>query len=174
LATKFLARASSTGCETLAAKSSRSCLERAWQHLFSASLDSLEPFAKPPQPMERKQSTASSTPANQETTMNAMLDRTTRIVLVAVTLSCGVNAFAGLEMMDLDAPARAKLAKEKIRTSAQERQSQEEEAKSLDQSSCGSQSIGNIDTGGRAGAAPREEFVSAPNAINIVGRGGCR
>src|SRR6185369_5590543 len=31
LSTKFLARASSTGCETLAAKSSRFCLERAWQ-----------------------------------------------------------------------------------------------------------------------------------------------
>src|SRR6185369_15876813 len=38
LSTKFLARASSTGCETLAAKSSRFCRERAWQHLFRASL----------------------------------------------------------------------------------------------------------------------------------------
>src|SRR5689334_14630060 len=37
LPTKFLARASSTGCETLAVKSSRFCLERAWQHLFRAS-----------------------------------------------------------------------------------------------------------------------------------------
>ena len=27
--------------------------------------------------------------------------------------------------------------------------------------------------GGRIGAAPREVFVFAPNAINIVGRGGC-
>src|SRR5512140_367856 len=38
LPTKFLAGASSTGCETLAAKSSRFCRERAWQHLFRASL----------------------------------------------------------------------------------------------------------------------------------------
>jgi hypothetical protein len=40
--------------------------------------------------------------------------------------------------------------------------------------SCGSQSIGNIDTGGRIGTAPREVFVFAPNAINLVTANGCR
>jgi hypothetical protein len=39
---------------------------------------------------------------------------------------------------------------------------------------CGSQSIGNVDTNGRIGAAPREVFVFAPNAINLVSGPGCR
>ena len=105
--------------------------------------------------------------------MNAVLARTTRIVLVAITLGCSVNAFAGQELMAVDSQFRAKIAKEKIRAAAQERKA-EAEGKSLDQSSCGSQSIGNVDTGGRGGPAPREVFVFSPNAINIVGRGACR
>jgi hypothetical protein len=104
--------------------------------------------------------------------MNAMPAQATRIVLFAIALGCSVNAFAGQELLGVDAPFRAKIAKEKIRNSAQQRKS-DAEGKSLDQSSCGSQSIGNIDTSGRAGPAPREVFVFAPNAINIVGRGGC-
>ena len=100
-----------------------------------------------------------------------------RIVLVAIALGCALEAFAGQELMSVDAPFRAKIAKEKIRAAAQERKMQDQEKamdqKPLDQSSCGSQSIGNIDTGGHAGAAPREVFVFAPNAINIVGRGSC-
>jgi hypothetical protein len=104
--------------------------------------------------------------------MNAVLARTTRIVLIAITLGCSVNAFAGQELMAVDSQFRAKIAKEKIRAAAQERKA-EAEGKSLDQSSCGSQSIGNVDTGGRGGPAPREVFVFAPNAINIVGRGAC-
>ena len=105
--------------------------------------------------------------------MNFIPARTTRIVAVAITLGCCVNAFAGQELMMLDSHARAKVAKEKIRSAAQERKMQEQ-GKSLDSGSCGSQSIGNVDTGGRSGAAPREVFVFAPNAINIVGRGGCQ
>jgi hypothetical protein len=105
--------------------------------------------------------------------MNATLARTTRIVLAAITLGCSVNAFAGQELMAVDTKFRAKIAKEKIRAAAQERKAQAQ-GKSLDQSSCGSQSIGNIDTGARGGVAPREVFVFAPNAINIVGSGGCR
>lgn len=107
--------------------------------------------------------------------MNATLVRTSRIVLVAVTLGACAHAFAGQELLDVDTRFRAKIAKEKVRISAQERKA-EEQGKSADpnQGSCGSQSIGNIDTGGRIGAAPREVFVFAPNAINIVGRGGCQ
>ena len=105
--------------------------------------------------------------------MHATLARTARTVLVALTLGAGLNAFAGQELMAVDAQFRSKIAKEKIRTAAQERKA-EAQGKSLDQNSCGSQSIGNVDTGGRNGAAPREVFVFAPNAINIVGRGGCR
>lgn len=106
--------------------------------------------------------------------MNALLARTTRAVLVAATLGCSITTFAGQEMLDLDAKFRAKIAKEKIRSSALERKTAELDKKSLDQSNCGSQSIGNIDTGGRGGLAPREVFVFAPNAINVVGPGGCR
>ncbi len=110
--------------------------------------------------------------------MNAALARTTRILLVAITLGTGASAFAGQELMDVDSQNRAKIAKEKIRIGAQERKA-EEEGKSQNQglgqgASCGSQSIGNIDTGGRIGSSPREVFVFAPNAINIVGRGGCQ
>ena len=115
--------------------------------------------------------------------MNANFARTTRIVLVAVTLGACASAFAGQELLGVDSHFRAKIAKEKIRASAQERRTEEQEKKlglSQDQgfgqnqnSSCGSQNIGNVDTGGRIGAQPREVFVFAPNAINIVGRGGC-
>jgi hypothetical protein len=105
--------------------------------------------------------------------MNAKPAHTTRIVLVAIALGCSVNAFAGQELSGVEAPFRAKIAKEKIRSSAQERKTNAE-GKSLDQSNCGSQSIGNVDTGDRGGPAPREVFVFAPNAINIVGRGSCR
>lgn len=105
--------------------------------------------------------------------MNFISSRTTRSVVVAITLGCCVNAFAGQELMMLDSHARAKVAREKIRSAAKERQ-MKEQGKSLDSGSCGSQSIGNVDTGGRSAAAPREVFVFAPNAINIVGRGSCQ
>ncbi|SEB09661.1 hypothetical protein [Variovorax sp. YR216] len=107
--------------------------------------------------------------------MNSTLVRTSRIILVAVTLGACASAFAGQELLEVDSRFRAKIAKEKIRLGAQERKA-EEQGKSLDQNqgTCGSQSIGNIDTGGRIGAAPREVFVFAPNAINIVGRGSCQ
>jgi len=43
-----------------------------------------------------------------------------------------------------------------------------------DNSQCGSQNIGNVDTGGKIGRGPREVFVFAPNAINLVDGRGCR
>ncbi|WP_143684795.1 hypothetical protein [Variovorax sp. KK3] len=109
--------------------------------------------------------------------MNARLATTARIVLAAIALGTGAHAFAGQELMGVDTRFRAKIAKEKIRISAKEREMDEKgksQGNTQDSSSCGSQSIGNIDTGGRIGASPREVFVFAPNAINIVGRGSCR
>lgn len=107
--------------------------------------------------------------------MHATRTRTTRMLLAAIALGSGIPAFAGQEMMMLEAPQRAKVAKEKIRAGARQRKLDEQEKKSSDESaSCGSQSIGNIDTGGFAGPAPREVFVFAPNAVNVVTRGGCR
>ena len=96
------------------------------------------------------------------------------LVTLAATLCCGANAFAGEELLGVDAKFRAKIAREKIRSAAQQRKNDAEGKKSLNESDCGSQSIGNLDTGGRIGAAPREVFVFAPNAINVVGRGACR
>ena len=101
------------------------------------------------------------------------------LILAALALGSAQAALAGTELLDVDARFRAKIAKEKVRAAAQQRQADEEqqrlleEEKSFDGGGCGSQSIGNIDTGGRPGTAPREEFVFAPGAINIVARGGC-
>lgn len=107
----------------------------------------------------------------------ALTALTARIVLAAVTLGSGAHVVAGQELMGVDTRFRAKIAKEKIRIGAQERKADEQgksQGNSQDSSGCGSQNIGNLDTGGRVGATPREIFVFAPNAINIVGRGGCR
>ena len=112
--------------------------------------------------------------------MPAMPLRTCRALLAAIALGGTAIAFAGQELSMLDAPQRAKVAKEKIRAAAQQRKIDEQEKKAASfagpgaaDDSCGSQSIGNIDTGRRGGPAPREVFVFAPNAINIVGRGAC-
>ena len=86
-------------------------------------------------------------------------------------------AFADEENYDIDNRFRAKIAKEKVKQAARERELQKRDGKgggTNDNATCGSQNIGNVDTGGRPGAAPREVFVFAPNAVNIVTRGGCR
>jgi hypothetical protein len=105
--------------------------------------------------------------------MNATIARTIRIALAAIAVGTCLTAIAGQELLAVDSQFRAKIAKEKIRVAAQERKA-EEQGKTADQGTCGSQNIGNVDTGGRIGTAPREVFVFAPNAINIVGRGSCR
>lgn len=96
-----------------------------------------------------------------------------RTALFSLVMAAGAHAHAGTELLDVDAQFRARIAKEKIRAAAQDRRA-EAQGKSADQSHCGSQNIGNIDTGGRIGTAPREVFVFAPNAINIVSRGSCQ
>lgn len=94
------------------------------------------------------------------------------LLLIGLSLASQYSQ-AGEELLGVDARFRAKIAKEKIRLAAQERQNEAMGKTPTDRSHCGSQSIGNVDTGGRIGTAPREVFVFAPNAINIVGRGGC-
>jgi len=78
---------------------------------------------------------------------------------------------------DLDARIRAKLMKEKSKLNAEEANPvlklREPDAPAASESECGSQNIGNVNTNGRPGAAPREVFVFAPNAINIVNARGC-
>jgi hypothetical protein len=98
-----------------------------------------------------------------------------RLAIAAIASGFAAMAQAGPEMLDVDTKFRARIAKEKLRIAAQEREAQSKGLAAADAGSrCGSQQIGNVDTGGRIGAAPREVFVFAPNAINIVGRGGCR
>ena len=90
-------------------------------------------------------------------------------------LATGAHCFAGEEMLDIDTRFRAKIAKEKVKQAAREReQNATDNGTGKDSAQCGSQSIGNVDTGGRPGSGPREVFVFAPNAINLIGPGGCR
>jgi hypothetical protein len=70
---------------------------------------------------------------------------------------------------------RARIAKEKSKQAAKQASNDSTTGTngSGDSPQCGAQSIGNIDTNGRAGTAPREVFVFAPNAINLVSSNGC-
>jgi hypothetical protein len=97
---------------------------------------------------------------------------------IAALSAAGAQAFAGEEMLDVDTRFRAKIAKEKIKMEALERRAQSASANGNGNGTaapaCGSQSIGNLDTDGRIGATPREVFVFAPNAINLVTASGCK
>lgn len=94
-------------------------------------------------------------------------------IAIVMLLAPGFHAFAGEEIFDIDTKFRSKIAKEKVKQGARDRADNKADKGGID-NGCGSQNIGNVDTGGRPGAAPREVFVFAPNAINLVGAGGCR
>lgn len=98
----------------------------------------------------------------------------TRIAAALVATFAVLHAHAGPELMELEAAQRAKVAKKKLEVAAAEREASARGERQQRAADCGSQSIGNVNTGGQIGAAPREVFVFAPNSINIVGRGGCR
>jgi len=76
---------------------------------------------------------------------------------------------------DVDSRFRAKIVKEKARQASiqQELDRRNQSQNGNPSADCGSQNIGNVDTGGRPGTAPREIFVFAPNAINVVSGRGC-
>lgn len=98
-----------------------------------------------------------------------------KYLAVGMLLATGSHVFAGEESLDIDTRFRAKIAKEKVKQGALERQANAAtNGTGTSSPDCGSQSIGNVNTGGRPGTAPREVFVFAPNAINLVGAGGCR
>ena len=103
--------------------------------------------------------------------MNAYLLKGIALSLLIVA---SAQSFASEDEFDIDARNRAKIAKEKVRQGALLRQGEEAGQKGVDNANCGSQNIGNIDTNGRPGTAPREVFVFAPNAINLVTARGCR
>jgi hypothetical protein len=96
---------------------------------------------------------------------------------LVVALAAGHAALASESDADLDARFRAKLMKEKSKMNAeqttQDLKDRRAGAAVSPEGDCGSQNIGNVNTNGRPGAAPREIFVFAPNAINIVNSRGC-
>lgn len=97
--------------------------------------------------------------------------------LVALIALAGSVASAGEIDAELDPRMRARLMKEKSKMNAEETnpalKSREVGSRGSPDATCGSQNIGNVDTGGRPGNTPREIFVFAPNAINIVGPRAC-
>ena len=108
--------------------------------------------------------------------MNISLPKTFALAAVAVLSTISSAQAAGLfGDRDVDPRFRAKIMKEKVK--------QEQVAGSFNftnngnaagDAQCGSQSIGTIDTGGKIGAAPREVFVFAPNAINLATSQSCK
>lgn len=101
----------------------------------------------------------------------------TFVLSIAAVLALAGTAGAADGSADLDPRMRAKLAKAKAKAAAQEADQFNFMANgkgSGQQAECGAQSIGNIDLNRQAGVAPREIFVFAPNAINIVGPRGCQ
>lgn len=86
-------------------------------------------------------------------------------------------AAAGFSEYDVDTRFRAKIQKEKTKISMQNAENFNFNAANGQDGrtdDCGSQQIGNVQTDRRAGPAPREVFVFAPNAINIVSNTACR
>ena len=95
----------------------------------------------------------------------------------AIAVLAGQSAHAGplFAGQEVDPQFRAKIMKEKAKQNQQNSDTFNfANGGSSSAAQCGSQSIGNVDTGGRIGASPREVFVFAPNAINIVPTGGCK
>jgi hypothetical protein len=94
------------------------------------------------------------------------------LLVAAGTLSAPCQAQES--MFEIDAKFRARIQKEKAKQATHQRSNQQDRGGTANDVQCGSQNIGNIDTGGRIGAMPREVFVFAPNAINFVDGSGCR
>jgi hypothetical protein len=105
--------------------------------------------------------------------MMIMMNRTLPLVvalLLALAGTLAVSCAHAQEAPDFDIGPkfRAKIAKEKAKQAAKQSNGTQGLDGDGDNPQCGSQNIGNIDTGGRTGTAPREVFVFAPNAINLV------
>jgi hypothetical protein len=76
---------------------------------------------------------------------------------------------------DVDPRFRAKIVKEKIKMKAADAKAGKLAGNGgASDGDCGSQNIGNVDGGGKIGRVPREVFVFAPNAINLVSGRGCQ
>ena len=99
-------------------------------------------------------------------------------VIAALALVSAVQAADGSS--DLDTRQRAKIAKAKAKAAGAEAENfnflsnGNGNGKGAEQPACGSQSIGNVQLNRQAGVGPREIFIFAPDAINIVGPRGCQ
>jgi hypothetical protein len=102
-----------------------------------------------------------------------LLMLSTVLVALAGFLSQAARAADDGEF-DIDSKFRAKIVKEKVKQAALLNQANKAGQAGTSSADCGSQSIGNVNTGGRIGTAPREVFVFAPNAINLVSGQGCK
>jgi hypothetical protein len=96
-------------------------------------------------------------------------------IVAALALASAAQA-ASTAGSDLDPRQRAKIAKAKAKAASAEAEnfnflSKDNGQKKAD---CGSQSIGNVTLNRQAGVGPREIFIFAPDAINIVGPRGCQ
>lgn len=99
-----------------------------------------------------------------------------KLISIALLLTTAPQAFAEEGEADLDSRFRAKLMKEKAKINAEQANQNLKDRRAdaaANDTDCGSQNIGNVNTNGRPGTAPREIFVFAPNAINIVNSRGC-
>ena len=105
-----------------------------------------------------------------------MKDTLIKTLMLAAVLATQTALAAGtFGDEDVEPRFRAKIMKEK----AKQNQKQPDafnftNGNGANGTDCGSQSIGNVNTGGKIGAAPREVFVFAPNAINLVTAQGCK
>ena len=98
-----------------------------------------------------------------------------KALATTLLIAAASHGHASEDEFDIDARFRAKIANEKVRQGALLRQAQALGGSAgIDKANCGSQNIGNVNTNGRPGSAPREVFVFAPNAINLVSGPGCR
>lgn len=109
------------------------------------------------------------------------MDKPKTMMFLAMAAACA--GFATLSQhahavdetaFDIDPKFRARIAKEKVKQNTLQQTLNRNGKGAAADASCGSQSIGNVDTGGRIGSAPREIFVFAPNAINLVSGQGCK
>lgn len=101
----------------------------------------------------------------------------TLAVATLVAASPAAHAAGLFADQDVDSRFKAKIMKEKAKQNQQVVSSfnfTQPGAANAGDADCGSQNIGNVNTGGRPGTAPRQVFVFAPNAINLVSGAGCK
>ncbi len=92
-------------------------------------------------------------------------------MLATTQVAQAAGLFAGQEV---DPRFKAKIMKEKAKQNSQTATNFNFTSTAPPDAQCGSQNIGNVNTGGQIGATPREVFVFAPNSINLVSGQGCK